>query len=96
MSDLEGTFDTPILQYLRLKKSFLQELVEPTAWGQQGTEQRIKAISNLLHTSELTRTQLNTILTSLHILQKLYQEIVWNMVDDIYEPGDANEAVLAN
>ena len=56
MSDLEGTFDTPILQYLRLKKSFLQELVEPTAWGQQGTEQRIKAISNLLHTSELTRT----------------------------------------
>ena len=54
MSDLEGTFDTPILQYVRQKKSFLQELLEPTAWGKQEKEQRIKAISNFLHTSELT------------------------------------------
>ena len=32
----------------------------------------------------------------LPILQKLYEEILWNMVDESYEPGDANEAVLAS
>ena len=49
MGDFEEVLETPILKYLKIKKAFLQELLDPKAWGEQASRERVVAIAKFLH-----------------------------------------------
>ena len=104
MRDLENVFNTPILQYLSLKKTFLGEFLDPKAWGEHASRERVLAITKFLHylkeTSDLAvlhpsiQSQIfldNRQLALGRILplpEHWYEELMWNIVKD-EEPGKA-------
>ena len=59
-------FETPTLQYLRMKKKFLQKYVNPESWGTRGSKQQVIAITALLNYFKETKE-----------LAQLYPEKTW-------------------
>ena len=49
MKDFENIFDTPILKYLSIRKTFLEEFLVPKAWGEHASRERVVAITKFLH-----------------------------------------------
>ena len=104
MKDFEDVFDTPVLKYVRIKKAFLQEFLDPKAWGEQAFRERIVAFEKflqylqetsdlgVLHPSLEAQVHLdNRQLAMGKILpfpDKLYEEMMWDVVKD-EEPGEA-------
>ena len=55
MDHFEDIFESPLLQYKRMKKALFQELILPSPWGEQGSKERIVAISRILKYLKETR-----------------------------------------
>ena len=62
LSEDSELFNTPMLQYLSMKKAFLEMFLDSKAWGELGSKKQVIAISR----------RLGTLLTNSHSSQMIF------------------------